>query len=85
MLSPRLCSAEQRTAEQQNIEPQNFEGWFRSPRRRRYNPYEPEASLNLYYVKIDRIPSFEIRDSRFEIRDSLFDIRFFELGSKMGQ
>ncbi len=26
------------TSEPQNTEPQNFEGWFRSPRRRRYNP-----------------------------------------------
>ena len=22
--------------------------WYRSPRRRRYNPYEPEASLRLF-------------------------------------
>jgi hypothetical protein len=32
----------------------------RRPRRRRYNPYEPETSLNLFY-KIDRIHSFDIR------------------------
>jgi hypothetical protein len=25
----------------------NTEGWSRSPRRRRYNPYEPEAALCL--------------------------------------
>ena len=24
--------------------------WYRSPRRRRYNPYEPEASLCLFYL-----------------------------------
>jgi len=26
----------------------NAEGWSRSPRRRRYNPYEPEAALCLF-------------------------------------
>ena len=31
-----------------NIEPQNDEGRFRSPRLRRCNPCEPEAALNLF-------------------------------------
>jgi hypothetical protein len=34
-----------------NIEPQNVEGWNRSPRRRRYNPYEPEATLSHFFIK----------------------------------
>ena len=29
----------------------NIEGWVRSPRRRRYNPYEPEASLRHFLIK----------------------------------
>jgi hypothetical protein len=29
---------------------------YRSPRRRRYNPYEPEASLCSFKNKIERIP-----------------------------
>ena len=58
----RLWLAEKRTAEQQNIEQQNIEGWFRSPRRRRYNPYEPEALLSPFN-KVDRIHSFDIRYS----------------------
>jgi hypothetical protein len=43
----------------------------RRPRRRRYTPYEPEASLHLFNKK-DRIHSFDIRYS-------LFDIRFFSV------
>jgi len=55
----RSREAEQRTAEPVKSEPQNIEGWFRSSRRRRYNPYEPEALLILSY-KMDRIHSFDI-------------------------
>jgi hypothetical protein len=44
---------EQRTAEQQNNEQQNFEGWFRYAQS---------------FYKTDRIPSFDIRYSLFDIR-----------------
>jgi len=47
---------EQRTAEQQNNEQQNFEGWFRYAQS---------------FYKTDRIPSFDIRYSLFDIRYSL--------------
>jgi len=43
---------EQQTAEQQNIEPQNFEGWNR-------------YALSFELLKIDKIPSFDIRYSIF--------------------
>ena len=56
-----------------NIEPQNFEGWNRSPRRRRYNPYEPEASLSLFIKLLEYLPS------TFDIHDSIFDILFFKV------
>ncbi len=55
----KLRVAEQRTAEQENIEPQNIEGWNR-------------CALSFESIKLDRIPSFDIRYS-------LFDIRFFIL------
>jgi len=55
----KLRVAEQRTAEQQNIEPQNVEGLNR-------------CALSFEAIKIDRIPSFDIRYS-------VFDIRFFPL------
>ncbi len=51
--------AEQRTAEQQNIEPQNIEGWNR-------------CALPFESIKLDRIPSFDIRHSLFDIQYSLF-------------
>jgi hypothetical protein len=44
----------QRTAEPQNNEPQNFEGWNR-------------CALSFKSIKIDRIPSFDIRYSIFII------------------
>ena len=49
---------EQRTAKQQNTEPQNFEGWNR-------------YALSFEFIKIDRIHSFDIRYSIFSIRYSL--------------
>jgi hypothetical protein len=55
----RLRVAEQRTAEQQNIEPQNIEGWNR-------------CALPFESIKLDRIPSFDIRHSIFTVRYSLF-------------
>ncbi len=66
-------------SEPQNIEYQisNVEGWDRSPRRRPYNPYEPEALLSLF-SKIERILYFDIRHSVFDIRYSLF-LSFFSV------
>ena len=48
----KLRVAEQRTAEQENIEPQNIEGWNR-------------CALSFESIKLDRIPSFDIRYSLF--------------------
>ena len=62
-------------SEPQNRRISNVEGWVRSPRRRCYNPYEPEASLSHFY-KIGRIPYFDIRYSLFDIRYSLFQSFF---------
>ena len=45
-----------------NIEPQNVEGWNR-------------CALSFEIIKIDRIPSFDIRHSTFDIRCSTFDVR----------
>ena len=44
-----------------NIEPQNYEGWNR-------------YALSFEDIKIDRMPSFDIRYSWFDIRYSLFKI-----------
>ncbi len=55
----KLRVAEQRTAEQENIEPQNIEGWNR-------------CALSFESIKLDRIPSFDIRHSIFTVRYSLF-------------
>ena len=41
-----LMKPHQVKSEPQNRRISNVEGWVRSPRRRRYNPYEPEASLS---------------------------------------
>ena len=55
----RLRMAEPRTAEQQNIKPQNIEGWNR-------------YALSFESINFDRIPSFDIRHSIFINRYSLF-------------
>ncbi len=55
----RLRMAEQRTAEQENIEPQNIEGGI-------------GYALSFESIKLDRIPSFDIRYSIFTVRYSLF-------------
>ncbi len=55
----KLRVAEQRTAEQENIEPQNIEGWNR-------------YALSFESIKLDRIPSFDLRYSIFTVRYSLF-------------
>jgi hypothetical protein len=55
----KLRVAVQRTAEQENIEPQNIEGWNR-------------YALSFESIKLDRIPSFDIRYSIFIVRYSLF-------------
>ena len=59
-------------SEPQNIEYQisNVEGWNRSPRRRRYNPYEPEAALDLF--NYDRI-----HHSTLDVGRSLLDVHQF--------
>jgi hypothetical protein len=49
-----------------NIEPQDHEGWNR-------------CALSFELIKIDRIPSFDIRYSIFDIHYSIFDIRFFRV------
>jgi hypothetical protein len=46
--------AEQRTAEQHNMEPQNIEGWNR-------------CALPFEAIKLDRIPSFDIRYLLFSL------------------
>jgi hypothetical protein len=53
----------QRTAEQQNIEPQNFEGWNR-------------CALSFKSIKIDRMASLDIH---YSILVRLRRIRFFSL------
>ena len=58
----RLRMAKQRTAEQQNFEPQNNEGWNR-------------CALPFESIKFDRIPSFDIRHSLFDIRYSCLRLR----------
>jgi len=63
---------EQRTAEQQNIEPQNFEGWNR-------------YALSFELLKIDKIPSFDIRYSLFPLEsDSAGRSRFFDQTARLG-
>ncbi len=49
----------QRTVKPQNIQPQKFEGWNR-------------CALSFGKIKIDRLPSFEIRHSIFDIQYSIF-------------
>jgi ABC-type cobalt transport system substrate-binding protein len=48
-----------------NIEPQNYEGWFR-------------CALSVEYLKIDRIHSFVNRQSSIVIRYSIFQSFFFD-------
>ncbi len=62
----RLRVAEQRTAEQQNIEPQNIEGWNR-------------CALPFESIKLDRIPSFDIRHSIFMSIDDDFSVIRYSL------
>jgi len=58
-----LRKVENRTAEQQKIQPQNVEGWYR-------------CALSFEAIKIDKIPYFDIRHSLFVIRYSFF-LEFF--------
>jgi len=65
------------TKSPQNIEQEisNDEVWIRSPRRRRYNPYEPQAALSL----LSKILMIEYLTSIFVIPCSIFVIRFFRV------
>jgi hypothetical protein len=71
---------EQETAEQQNNELQNVEGWFRS------RSASACAACRSVLSKIDRIHSFDIRNSLFGIRNSFFAVCFpIKLAASGGQ
>jgi len=60
----KLQEVKKRTAEPQNIEYANVEGWIRF--------------AQSFFYEIDRIHSFDIRHSLFDIRYSLLKVSIFD-------